>query len=57
MKLKTIIPAPEAIGREAIIVVGGAILGAVIISMLPGVGAWIRAQWNGDTSKGCSCGG
>ena len=39
------IPQPSAIVREAIIVVGGALLAALIIGQLPGVKAWIKEQW------------
>lgn len=34
-----------AIGREAVIVVGGAILAAFIIGQVPAVRAWIKKQW------------
>jgi hypothetical protein len=40
------IPAPAAIAKEAIIVIGGALLAALIIGQLPGVRDWIKAQWN-----------
>ncbi len=35
----------KAIGREAVIVVGGAILAAFIIGQVPAVRAWIKQQW------------
>jgi hypothetical protein len=47
MSLKAILPKPVDIGREALIVVGGAILAALIVSQLPSLQAWIKAQWNG----------
>lgn len=43
-------PGWHAIGREAVIVVGGAILAAAVISALPGVRKWINDQW-GDTPR------
>ena len=46
MKLAAILPKPLDIGREALIVIGGAIVAAVIISQLPGLQAWIKKQWN-----------
>lgn len=45
MKAQKVIPPASAIGREALIVVGGAILAALIIGRFPGVKAWIRRQW------------
>ena len=47
MKVKAIIPKPAEIGREALIVLGGAILAALIIGKLPGVKAWVKKQWEG----------
>ena len=47
MKVKAIIPKPAEIGREALIVLGGAILAALIIGQLPGVKAWVKKQWEG----------
>ena len=46
MNFKAIIPKPVDIGREALIVVGGAILAALIVSQLPSLQAWIKKQWN-----------
>ena len=39
------IPAPKEIIREAVIVLGGAVLAALIIGQFPQVKAWIKAQW------------
>lgn len=50
MSIKAVIPKPAEVGREALIVVGGAILAALIIAMLPGVKKWISDQW-GDTPR------
>lgn len=50
MNLKNLIPAPVAIAKEALIVIGGAIVAAAVIGYLPGVKAWIQRQW-GDTPK------
>jgi hypothetical protein len=44
--MKSIIPSSTEIGREALIVIGGAIVAALIVSQLPGLQAWIKAQWN-----------
>lgn len=40
-----IIPSLPEIGREALIVVGGAILAALIIGQVPALRDWIKAQW------------
>lgn len=34
------------IGREALIVLAGAIVAAAIIGQLPGVREWIKRQWD-----------
>lgn len=43
-------PSWKDIGKEALIVVGGAIVAALVIGQLPGVKKWIQDQW-GDTPK------
>lgn len=43
-------PSWKEVGKEALIVVGGAIVAALIIGQLPGVKKWISDQW-GDTPK------
>ncbi|MDZ7939262.1 MAG: hypothetical protein U5M53_13710 [Rhodoferax sp.] len=45
-----IIPKPEAFAREAIILIGGALLAAFILSRFPKVQAYINAG-----TKGCDC--
>lgn len=47
-----IIPSGPAVLREAITVLAGALLAALVIGRLPGVRAWIRAQWDGDGPSG-----
>ena len=47
MKLPAFIPKPVDIGREALIVIGGAIVAALIVSQLPSLQAWIKSAWNG----------
>lgn len=42
-----IIPSLPEIGREAAIVLAGALLAALIVGQLPGVRNWIKAQWGG----------
>lgn len=50
MKTPKFIPAPAEISREALIVIGGALLAAFIVGRIPAVRDWIKAQW-GDTPK------
>lgn len=39
------IPTPPEVIREALIVIAGAVLAAVVMSQLPGVKAWIKKAW------------
>ena len=38
-------PIASAIGREALIVIAGAIVAAAIMGQLPTVKAWVKRQW------------
>lgn len=40
-----IIPSLPEIGREAVIVLAGAIVAAAVMSQFPSLKAWIKAQW------------
>ena len=44
------IPKPTEVGREAIIVLAGALIAALVIGQLPGVREWIKKQWDGATN-------
>lgn len=44
------LPAPKEVGREALIVLGGALIAALIVGQLPALRDWIKAQW-GDTPR------
>ena len=35
------------LGRETIIVIGGAVIAALIVGQLPAVRNWMKAQWDG----------
>lgn len=50
MSIKAAIPKPAEIGREALVVLLGAIVAAAVIGQLPSVKAWIKRQW-GDTPQ------
>ena len=45
MKLAAVVPKPAEIGREALIVLGGALLAALIVGRMPAVREWIKRQW------------
>lgn len=47
MKVPAFIPKPVEVGREAIIVLAGALIAALVIGQLPGVREWIKKQWDG----------
>ena len=38
-------PSLPELSREALTVIGGALLAALIVSQLPSVKAWIKKQW------------
>ncbi len=40
-----LLPAPSSIGREAITVIAGALLAALVIGQFPPVRDWIKRQW------------
>ncbi len=46
MKAPRILPSAPEVGREAIIVIAGALLAALIMSQFPAVRAWIKEQWS-----------
>lgn len=48
--MKNIIPTAPEVGREALIVLGGAILAAIVVGQFPTLRDWIKAQW-ADTPK------
>ena len=45
MKLPAVLPTPTQIGREALIVMGGALLAALLMSMWPAGKAYIKKAW------------
>jgi hypothetical protein len=45
MNFKKIIPGFPEVGREAFIVIGGAILAAAIMYQFPSVKAWVKKAW------------
>lgn len=47
--MKFLPTAPE-VAREALIVLGGAIIAAAIVGQLPALRDWIKAQWQ-DTPR------
>lgn len=49
--MKGMLPTAPAIVKEALIVLGGAIVAALVVGQLPGLRAWIKTQW-ADTPQG-----
>jgi hypothetical protein len=45
MQLKNMIPSLPEIGRETIIVLGGAVLAAFIVGQFPQFRQWMQDQW------------
>lgn len=45
MNIKAIIPTPVELGREALILVGGALLAALLMRQFPALRAFIRDAW------------
>lgn len=43
--MKTLIPSTAELGREALIVLGGAVIAAFIVGQFPQLREWIKAQW------------
>ncbi len=41
------LPKPRAIVTEAITVIAGAVLAAVVIGQIPQLREWIKRQWDG----------
>lgn len=48
--MKNIIPTAPEVGREALIVLGGAILAAIVVGQFPTLRDWMKSQW-ADTPK------
>jgi len=45
--MKNIIPAAPDVLREALIVIGGAIIAAAVMGQVPALREWIKTQWAG----------
>lgn len=52
MKVRALVPSIPEIGREAVIVLAGALLAALVIGQLPSVREWIKKQWDGAQPPG-----
>ena len=52
MTIKAMIPKPVDVGREAVIVIAGALVAALVIGYMPGLRDWIKAQWGSTTDNG-----
>jgi hypothetical protein len=47
MKIRAIIPKPDSVLREAVIVVAGAVIAAALVGAFPTLRDWIKKQWDG----------
>ena len=47
MNIKAMIPTPQEFGREALILIGGALIAAFLMQQWPAGRAYIKAAWNG----------
>lgn len=45
MNLKSLIPTPTEFGREALILIGGALIAAFLMRQLPSVRTYVREAW------------
>ena len=45
MKVPAFVPSVSEIAREALIVLAGALVAALIIGQLPSVKLWVKEQW------------
>ena len=43
--ITALVPTPSQIGREALIVLAGAVLAAFIVGQMPELKRWIKQQW------------
>lgn len=48
--MKAVLPSAPEVLRESLVLIGGAILAALILSQLPALRSWIS-----DNTKGCDC--
>jgi hypothetical protein len=47
LKTPSFVPSASELGRETLIVLGGALLAALIVGQSPALRAWIKRQWGG----------
>jgi hypothetical protein len=45
MPAPRVLPTPAEVVREALTVIGGAVLAALVIGYFPEVKAWVKARW------------
>lgn len=46
--MKQFLPTAPQISQEALKLIAGALLAALIVGQLPGVKAWVKKQWQAD---------
>ncbi len=50
--MASILPSPKDVIKEALVVLGGAVLAAYIIGQVPQLRTWMKAQWGGAIPQG-----
>lgn len=50
-----ILPSGQEVLRESLVLIGGAILAALILSQLPALRSWINSNTRGAPESGCNC--
>lgn len=56
--MSQVLPSGQEVLRESLVLIGGAILAALILSQLPELRAWIASNTRGTgdtTAGGCNC--
>jgi hypothetical protein len=51
MSIKAAIPKAPDLIRESLIVIGGAIIAAVVVGQLPALRDWIKKQWGYEANE------
>lgn len=53
--MSRVLPSGPEVLRESLVLIGGAILAALILSQLPELRRWISESTRGTGSSGCNC--
>lgn len=53
--MKNVLPSAPEVLRESLVLIGGAILAALILQQLPELRRWISDNARGTAAGGCNC--